>query len=60
MNQEKIDELRERREARPDLDWSGVEEWIARSFELLRPGGVLSLALPDGRPFVARKELGHG
>jgi hypothetical protein len=60
MNQEQIDELAARRAARPDLDWDAIEAWIGRSLSLLKPGGVLSLALPDGKAFVARKVADHG
>jgi len=56
MNQEKIEELAERRAAAPHAEWSGVEEWIEQSLLLARPGGVVSIVLPDGRPFVVRKE----
>lgn len=56
MNPEKRRELDERKAACPDEDWSQAEQWIERSLELSRPGGIVSLVLPDGLPFVARKE----
>lgn len=60
MKKDKLDELHQRRDATPDRNWTGIEEWVTRSFSLLRPGGVLSLVLPDGKPFTARKEANGG
>lgn len=55
MDQETEDQFRQRREASPDVDWEGVYEWVARAYDLTRPGGVIALVLPDRRPFTARK-----
>ncbi len=60
LNQRMKDELAERRAAAPEVDWTGVDEWIERSYSLIRPGGVVSLVLPDGKPFTGRKESNGG
>jgi hypothetical protein len=57
MTQTMLDELAARRAAAPDLDWDTAEAGVRRSYELLRPGGMLGLILPDGKPFIARKEV---
>jgi hypothetical protein len=55
--------LRERREADTGGDpeaWEAVEPWMARSLALVKPGGVVSVVLPDGMPFAARMPLPDG
>jgi hypothetical protein len=51
----KIAELAARRAAAPDHDWNAVDAWIIHALRLIRPGGVLSVVLPDGEPFIARR-----
>lgn len=51
------EELDARRAAFPGADWDAVEAWIERTYELTRPGGVVSMMLPDGKPFTARKPM---
>lgn len=48
-------ELAQRRADAPGLPWDGVEDWVERAYLLIRPGGVLAISLPDGKPFTARK-----
>lgn len=60
IDEAKLAELRARREATPEADWDGVEEWIERSLALTKPGGVVATVLPDGKPFVVRKPLDCG
>lgn len=48
-------ELTEREAASPDVDWTGVVAYVARSYQLARPGGVIALVLPDGKPFIAKR-----
>lgn len=55
MEHDKIKELARRRAANPENDWSDVAVWIERSLALTKPGGVLSIILPDGKPFTVRK-----
>lgn len=55
LPEDKLAELRARREATPHLGWDGVEPWIRQSLALLKPGGVTSLLMPDGKPFTVRK-----
>lgn len=55
LSQDKQDELRRRREAAPHLPWDGVESYIDFAATLVRPGGVLSVVLPDGQPFTATR-----
>jgi len=49
-----LSELRARREAHtegtPEM-WDAAEVWITRSLALARPGGVVSVVLPDQKPF---------
>lgn len=55
LPEDKLAELRERRAATPDAGWGDAEEWIGRALELIKPGGVLSVVLPDGKSFTARR-----
>lgn len=55
LSEEKLAELAERRAAAPEADWDGVVAWVEMSLALIRPGGVLALVLPDGKPFTARR-----
>jgi hypothetical protein len=55
LPEDKLAELRERRAATPDADWGNAEEWVSRALELIKPGSVLSVVLPDGKPFTARR-----
>jgi hypothetical protein len=49
------EEFEKRRQAHvggdPDA-WDAAWVWVRRSLQLTRPGGVLSMVLPDGRPFI--------
>jgi hypothetical protein len=57
LSDEALAELAKRKAAAPDAQWDGVDEWLTRSYSLIRPGGVLSMVLPDGKPFAVRKPL---
>jgi hypothetical protein len=52
--------LRDRRGAHlggSQAQWDDAETWVARSLALTRPGGIVSMVLPDGRPFNVRRPL---
>lgn len=38
-------------------EWDAAVAWVARSWSLVRPGGVVSQVMPDGKPFTAKRRV---
>lgn len=55
LDNEKRAELKARRDAMPLLPWDGVDAYIEHAMTLVRPGGMMAVVLPDGKPFFAQR-----